>query len=172
MTEAETCLRLAHLLRYPDEELKMLVKEWSPRNPAELTAAAPFLEYAASTPLLDMQADFVRYFDLNPSASLYLTSHAYGNSPLQGRALAAFTELYRDTGCLPSGDEMPDYLPMVLEFLAVAPPWAAVCLCEKFTPVVQNISASLEQEQSPWAGLLSAAAQVMQHCIPSIEEPV
>ncbi|MDD4701531.1 MAG: nitrate reductase molybdenum cofactor assembly chaperone [Desulfovibrio sp.] len=172
MTYPDVFLHLANLLRYPDEDLKLLGEELGRHNHPNLTETSSFLEYMANTPLLDMQADFVRYFDLNPAGSLYLTSHAYGNSPLQGRALAAFTELYRDAGCEPPAEEMPDYLPLVLEFMAVAPPWATSCLCEKFTPTVCGISDALEQTQSPWAGLLRAAAHVMGACAPTSEEPV
>lgn len=167
MMDSAIFLRLADLLRYPDEDLKVLGKEWSKHGYPYLTEADNFSEYVAATPLLDMQADFVHCFDLNPSCSLYLTSHTYGDSPLQGRALAAFAELYRDAGYEPPREEMPDYLPLVLEFMAVAPLWATVCLCEKFTPVVRTLSENLKQAQSPWAGLLRAAAHAMESCIPS-----
>lgn len=172
MTNSERFLQLSNLLRYPDESLKLSGKEWGRSGQPQLAAASNFAEYVATTPLLDMQADFVRCFDLNPACSLYLTSHAYGDSPLQGRALAAFAELYRDAGYEPPKEEMPDYLPLVLEFMAVAPPWAAACLCEKFTPVVRGISENLQQEQSPWATLLCAATQAMEACVLSSEEPV
>lgn len=172
MTDSEVFLQLANLLRYPDEDLKLLGKEWGRHGHQHLAEAGDFLDYAATTPLLDMQADFVRSFDLNPAGSLYLTSHTYGNSPLQGRALAAFTELYRDAGYEPPKEEMPDYLPLVLEFMAVAPSWATACLCEKFTPTVRDISDGLERAQSPWAGLLRAAAHAMKSCVPTSEEPV
>lgn len=172
MTNSEMFLHLSNLLRYPDEDLKLSGKEWGSAGHPHLPAAGSFTEYAVATPLLDMQADFVRCFDLNPSCSLYLTSHAYGDSPLQGRALAAFAELYRDAGYEPPKGEMPDYLPLVLEFMAVAPPWATACICEKFTPAVRGIGENLQQIQSPWAGLLCAAAHAMEACVASSEEPV
>ena len=164
MTRAETFLWAAQLLRYPDEELAALARE-ARREPAPAWAVA-FLDHAAATPLLDLQAAFVQTFDLNRAACLYLTTHAYGDSPLQGRALAALTELYRDSGCTPSGGELPDYLPLVLEFLAMAPAWAAACLCEKFAPAAQGIAAHLAAENSPWAPMLRAAADAMRECAP------
>ena len=164
MTRAETFLWAAQLLRYPDEELAALARE-ARREPAPAWAVA-FLDHAAATPLLDLQAAFVQTFDLNRAACLYLTTHAYGDSPLQGRALAALTELYRDSGCTPSGGELPDYLPLVLEFLAMSPAWAAACLCEKFTPAAQNIAAHLAAENSTWAPILRAAADAMRECAP------
>lgn len=194
MTRSRTFLWAAHLLRYPDEELQALARHArqaaapadtatqagssdpgisdKPENLETLDlASAPawavaFLEHVSVTPLLDMQADFVRTFDLNPAASLYLTTHAYGDSPLQGRALAALTELYRDSGCTPVGGELPDCLPLMLEFLALAPSWAAACLCEKFAPVVRGISTHLATEDSPWANLMQAVVQTMLECVP------
>lgn len=195
MTRSRTFLWAAHLLRYPDEELQALARKArqaaAPPDTAALTDlsdpdssgrpdnldtpdlenappwAAAFLDHVSVTPLLDMQADFVRTFDLNPAASLYLTTHAYGDSPLQGRALAALTELYRDSGCTPVGGELPDCLPLVLEFLALAPSWAAACLCEKFAPVVRGISTHLTTEGSPWANLMQAVVQAMLECVPA-----
>lgn len=164
MTRAETFLWAAQLLRYPDEELTALAHE-ARREPAPAWAAA-FLDHAAATPLLDLQAAFVQTFDLNRAACLYLTTHVYGDSPLQGRALAALTELYRDSGCTPCGGELPDYLPLVLEFLAMAPAWAAACLCEKFAPAARNIAAHLAAENNPWAPVLHAAADAMRECAP------
>ena len=170
MTRAETFLWVAQLLRYPDEELTALAHETheARREPVPAWAAA-FLDHAAATPLLDLQAAFVQTFDLNRAACLYLTTHVYGDSPLQGRALAALTELYRDSGCTPSGGELPDYLPLVLEFLAMAPAWAAACLCEKFAPAAQNIAAQLAAENSPWAPRLRAAADAMRECAPDAD---
>lgn len=180
MSRTATFLWAAQLLRYPDEELLALAKGYAagqgggqagtdaglPPPPPPPPWAAAFLAHVAATPLMDMQADFVRTFDHNPAACLYLTTHAYGDSPLQGRALAALIELYRDGGCEPSSRELPDYLPVALEFLAVAPPWAASCLCEKFAPVACNIAAHLTQAESPWAGLLDAVAKAMRKCSP------
>lgn len=169
MNRSATFLWAARLLRYPDEELHTLARERGAGEPdmgPPPPWAAAFLERAAATPLLDLQADFVRTFDHSAAASLYLTTHVYGHSPLQGRALAALLELYRDGGCEPAAGELPDYLPMALEFLAVAPPWAAACLCEKFAPVAEKIAAHLAAQCSLWAATLEAAAQAMRACAP------
>lgn len=197
MNPATDFLWASRLLCYPDAELKALAQGWAqaraetgqgadiPTPPAPAWASA-FMQHVASTPLLALQEDFVRTFDLNAAASLYLTTHVYGDSPLQGRALAALLELYREGGCDPilgtgagsgadsgagagadsGAGELPDYLPMMLEFLAMAPPWAATCLCEKFAPVAKNIAVHLSEAQSPWADMLQAVAEDMRHCVP------
>lgn len=167
MSHNDAFLWTARLLRYPDPELAAMAQGRGAMGKMPYWATA-FLEHVAATPLLDIQADFVHTFDLNPSASLYLTTHVYKDSPLQGRALAALLELYREGGCDPAHGELPDYLPMALEFLAVAPPWAATCLCEKFAPVVNKIAAHLTATQSPWAGMMHASACAMQACVPAI----
>ena len=163
----------AHLLRYPDAEWQNLAQGTEYPELPQLQGSEPplwasqLMQYAACTPLLDMQCDFVDTFDHSTGACLYLTTHAYGDSPLQGRALAALSELYRDAGYMFLGKEMPDYLPVMLEFLAVAPPWAAACLCEKFAPAAQKISQHVAARQSPWAGLFAAVAEAMQACLPA-----
>lgn len=180
MSRTATFLWAARLLHYPGEELAELGRGACGANGAREAGtpdgiqdaggpppwAAVFLEHVARTPLLELQGDFVRTFDHNAAACLYLTTHVYGDSPLQGRALAALLELYRDGGCEPVPGELPDYLPMMLEFLAVAPPWAAECLCGKFAPVAARIAAHLHAAASPWADMLQAVAEAMRECAP------
>ena len=58
-------------------------------------------------------------FDLRRRCALYLTYYRYGDTRKRGLAMVAFKAAYRDAGFIPSEDELPDYLPMVLDFAAL-----------------------------------------------------
>lgn len=79
-----------------------------------------FLMLMKAQPLLDLQAHYTAVFDLNPSASLNLTYHLMGEREDRGRALAELVEVYRRAGFAPAVDDLPDFLPLVLEFMAVS----------------------------------------------------
>jgi nitrate reductase delta subunit len=79
-----------------------------------------FLTRMKAQPLLELQAHYTAVFDLNPSASLNLTYHLMGEREDRGRALADLIEVYRQAGFVPMVNDLPDFLPLVLEFLAVS----------------------------------------------------
>jgi len=63
---------------------------------------------------------YVQTFDLRRRCALYLTYYRYGDTRKRGLAMLAFKTAYRDAGFIPREDELPDYLPMVLDFAAHA----------------------------------------------------
>lgn len=126
---------------------------------AALTSA--FARSVAHMGLTELQAAYVQAFDLEPSSSLHLSWHVYGDSPRQGRALAAFNEIYHDAGFEPLPGELPDYLPLVLEFMAIGPQWAAQCLCQHFGFTLRKLAGQLTAAQSPYAVLLHHVVEVL-----------
>lgn len=111
--------------------------------------------------LTEFQCAYVQAFDMEPSSSLHLSWHVYGDSPRQGRALAAFNEIYHDAGFDPLPGELPDYLPLVLEFMAFGPQWAAQCLCQQFGFTIRKLADQLAAAQSPYAALLHYVVEVL-----------
>lgn len=155
------------LLAYPDAELSAILRTLSnpqqrvrriPRLDAIITA---FAHHTAPLSMVAWQALYVQSFDLDPASSLHLTWHVFGDSPRQGRALAAINEIYRDAGFSPVPGELPDYLPMILEFMAVAPEWATLCLGEKFGHTIAQLAAHLESQNNPYAPLLEHVLEVL-----------
>lgn len=120
-----------------------------------------FARTIAPLSLLNWQELYVQTFDLTPATSLHLTWHVFGDSPRQGRALAAINEVYRDAGFSPVPGELPDYLPMMLEFMAVAPEWATVCLGQKFGGTIAYLAAHLSRQDNPYAPLLEHVLEVL-----------
>lgn len=116
---AETCSKASR-----PEERDSLAKAG-----AALAGLEAYYENAA---LSDLQAAHVALFDLKPECSLYLAWHKYGDSPKQGRALAALTGLYREYGFELAGTDLPDYLPILLEFMTAAPAEASGVIMDGF----------------------------------------
>lgn len=84
-------------------------------------AAAPFLkfaEYAASQDPYDLAAAYVETFDQRNHRSMYLTWWTAGDSRNRGEQLIRFIAAYRAAGYEYGGEELPDHLPVVLDFAA------------------------------------------------------
>lgn len=77
-----------------------------------------------------LKALYVRTFDFSESAALYLTAHELGDSRQRGTALLELRYQLRAGGFEPGGAELPDYLPLLLEFVACAPPDMEVAALE------------------------------------------
>lgn len=155
------------LLGYPTIELSNTIQYMAktpqrvrrvPRLDAVITT---FARTISPLPLADWQALYVQTFDLTPATSLHLTWHIFGDSPRQGRALAAINEVYRDAGFNPVPGELPDYLPMLLEFMAVAPTWATECLAKKFGNTIAYLAAHLDNQDNPYTPLLEHVREML-----------
>ena len=119
---------LSLLLSYPSEELQ----EFLPEAIKELTAegllgadqmvgVSEFAEQWGRRDLMDWQAEYVQLFDTGKAASLYLFEHLKGESKDRGQAMVDLMEHYRSRGMQLSSSELPDFLPVFLEFLSSLP---------------------------------------------------
>ena len=112
------------LLQYPTAalfdglgELDAFAATTSSRPARE--AFARFLGWLRATAPADVAQHYVQTFDLRRRCALYLTYYRYGDTRKRGLAMVAFKAAYREAGFVPSEDELPDYLPMVLDFAAL-----------------------------------------------------
>lgn len=169
-------LRISRLLDYPDAEFFAAIPEMradigqhlAERDAAVLTA---FLDALAGLGPERAQEEYVRVFDHDPAASLYLAWHRYGNDRGQGRAMAALNRLYRAAGLEPLPGVLPDYLPRVLEFLAVCEDWAAEALFDGFGPELAALEKHVAAEGLPHAALLRLALEEPRHQWPEKFKP-
>jgi nitrate reductase delta subunit len=123
--DQKALLKLLSLcLSYPDAEAREEIlpeMEAAARglgDPLARDRLTHFLALMKARPLLDLQAHYTAVFDLDPSASLNLTYHLMGEREDRGRALAELVEVFRQAGFVPAVNDLPDFLPLVLEFLA------------------------------------------------------
>ena len=120
------------LLQYPTTalfagiaELDAAAAQASPRASRE--AFARFLLWLRATPPTQVGQHYVETFDLRRRCALYLTYYRYGDTRKRGMSMLTFKTAYRAAGWHPSDDELPDYLPMVLDFAALAPRGESCC---------------------------------------------
>lgn len=82
---------------------------------------AGFLNYLGSQPLLHLQETYTAVFDLNPATTLNMSYHLMGDGEKRAAMMVMLQEIYRTAGYDSPADDLPDFLPAMLEFLAVCP---------------------------------------------------
>jgi nitrate reductase delta subunit len=161
MKAAALCQQLAAvscLLQYPsdrfpaaDNELEAIAALFPPSaGRAEIRSLVDFLK---STPLMDLQETYTAVFDLDPQACLYLTYHRWGQDPSRTEDLLRLQRLYLEAGYQNESGELPDYLPLVLEFLSVCGPQRrgqVLALCRN---EIVMLGRRLREVKAPYAGL-------------------
>ncbi|MBO0908632.1 MULTISPECIES: nitrate reductase molybdenum cofactor assembly chaperone [Arthrobacter] len=163
------------LLEYPDQELVDLVPSMRAAL-AEAGADAEPLEELLSwltvKPLPEVQADYVQEFDLSKRHSLHLTYWTDGDTRRRGEALAAFKEVYRAHGALPEGSELPDYLPLVLEFAAKVSPSDGYELLQRYRPSLELLRLALRDDNLPYSGALALVCSTLPGVSPEDRQTV
>jgi nitrate reductase delta subunit len=117
-----------------------------------------FLAQMKAQSLLKLQEHYTTVFELNPSASLNLTYHLMGESEDRGRALAELIETYRQAGFEPAVNDLPDFLPLMLEFLAVSAEGEDNELIRRCLAAVPAIAQRLRDNDSMYAAPLEVLA--------------
>lgn len=155
---------LSALLEYPDQELldhlpeiRVEIGKCQDVDATETGAILKLLDHLADTPLTELQAAYVKTFDMTPEHSLHLTHHLFGddNDKNRGPALIDLGELYKDYGVKVMTNELPDYLPLVLEFVAMLDDNEARAFLSDANKVLTVLAKNLDKAKSPYAPLLS-----------------
>lgn len=157
---ALTHMAASLLLDYPDAGF--------PARSTQVAAALPalpddvrrvletFLASTAAVEAQDVEKDYVATFDLKRKCCLYLSYYATGDTRRRGQALVAFKEAYRAAGWEFDADELPDFLPAVLEFSAVSESPVAGQLLASHREGIEVLRAALLALGSPYAGVIEA----------------
>lgn len=109
-----------------------------------------FLNRLKSTELLELQEQYVELFDRTPSLSLHLFEHVYGESRDRGKALVDLASRYHEKGLTIKRGELPDYLPLFLEFLSVLPLSEASSLLGEPINIIAVLGKRLNQRNSDY----------------------
>ena len=113
-----------------------------------------FLGWLRSTPSIEVAQHYVQTFDLRRRCALYLTYYRYGDTRKRGMAMLRFKAAYRQARFEPSDEELPDYLPLVLEFAALTP--AGVRLLSSCRADLELLLRALYDAGSPYADVVEA----------------
>jgi len=149
------------LLQYPttsavDSVAGLDLAEVSPCRGRQAQRLASFLDWYRGRPVGDLQGIYVETFDFAKQRSLHLTYHMHGDSRQRGLALLKLKEAYGAEGLEGDAAELPDFLPLMLEFCALAPEPAGRELLDRHRPAIELIRDSLHRERNPFAELLDA----------------
>ncbi|MEQ8295739.1 MAG: nitrate reductase molybdenum cofactor assembly chaperone [Nitratireductor sp.] len=154
---------LSALLNYPSAELVAAMPEIRavltgeglvPRS--SLKALEPLLSSFETAELYDLQERYVLLFDRSRSLSLHLFEHVHGESRDRGQALVDLSQLYDKNGFFIVANELPDFLPLFLEFLSTLPFGEATALLGETVHILAVLRQRLEKRESPYAALFAA----------------
>ena len=174
---------LARLLGYPDAELRAHLADMrdalhaeralSQSRLAELDALIGTLQRPAT---LDVESDYVALFDRGRATSLHLFEHVHGDSRDRGPAMIDLAQTYEKAGLYLAEGELPDFLPVVLEFTSTQPPREARAFLAEMAHIFNAIFAALQQRGSAYASVLGAllelAGEQAQPVQVAAEEPI
>ena len=159
-------LRIASvLLEYPDGELLAATPRLRSaaagvpgRAGADLRA---FLDRRAGLDPWAVREEYVATFDFHKRASLHLSYYRDGDRRQRGATLLGIKRRYREAGLELTGGELPDYLPAILEFAALAPGGDADAILGRMRPGIELLRASLHDLDSSYARVLDAVVAVL-----------
>jgi len=121
-----------------------------------LTPVLSLIEEFRSADLYELQEQYVATFDRGRSHCLHLFEHIHGESRDRGQAMVNLVAAYEEKGLFIDQAELPDYLPLFLEFLSLCPADEAVGLLGEPIDIIATIAARLHERRSPYAALFDA----------------
>ena len=158
---------LAHLLRYPDAafrantaELRQALRDEAALPATRLAELDALIRRLATQPALDIESEYVELFDRGRRTALHLFEHVHGDSRERGPAMIDLIQTYEKAGLFLGLNELPDYLPVVLEFASTQPPQQAREFMGEIAHIVRVIFSALASRQSPYASVLAAVLEL------------
>lgn len=162
-----TLKALSLILSYPSRELQDAMPEIravlapDTRLPASARAALQTLvEDLGQGDLYDLQERYVMLFDRSRTLSLNLFEHVHGESRDRGGAMVSLIETYREGGFEPATTELPDHLPVLLEFLSTRPFAEAQETLADAAHIFDALDTRLVRRESGYAAAFTALSQL------------
>ena len=180
---SKTLRVLAALLSYPDARVREHLpamreviggeRTLSQTRRVEVQALIDLLLRADP---LEAEASYVELFDRGRATSLHLFEHVHGDSRDRGPAMIDLGQTYAKAGLLLVDSELPDYLPVILEFVSTQPPREARAFLAEMAHILNAIFAGLVQRESTYASVLGAllelAGENVKPAAPSTDDPL
>lgn len=154
---------LSALLTYPTEELlaaaselKAVLAREAVLSRRDLAAVSALIDDLAGRDLFDAQERYILLFDRTRSLSLHLFEHVHGESRDRGQAMVDLIKLYEDGGYSPTATELPDFLPLFLEYASTRKPAEAIELIGQPGHVLAALRERLAKRKSPYEAIFAA----------------
>ena len=158
---------LSRLLAYPGAELRLHLPELRAALHSENAVGQPrlaeldaLIESLSAADGLDAEAAYVELFDRGRSTSLHLFEHVHGDSRERGPAMIDLAQTYEKAGLYLAPDELPDYLPAVLEFASTQPPREARAFLGEMAHILNALFTALQQRRSAYASAIGALLEL------------
>lgn len=158
-----TLRTLSALLDYPSAELKAAIPELREAliTEAVLPRSArrrlePLLDRLEFDDLLELQAHYSELFDRSRSLSLHLFEHIHGDSRERGQAMIDLGDQYVARGFLLARPELPDFIPVFVEFTSCLAPEEAREMMGEPAHVFAALADRLARRGTPYAAVLGA----------------
>ncbi|MGL4240390.1 MAG: nitrate reductase molybdenum cofactor assembly chaperone [Beijerinckiaceae bacterium] len=159
----QTLKVLSALLSYPTEELFQATAELTAALDRERLLASrdraalqSLIDDLAGRDILDAQERYILLFDRTRSLSLHLFEHVHGESRDRGQAMVDLIKLYEDGGWTPTTKELPDFLPLFLEYASTQTPLEAIELIGQPAHVFAALRERLAKRSSPYQAVFAA----------------
>lgn len=160
---ARTFKLLSALLSYPSEDLQQacgamqaVLREEALLPAATEDALGQFIAELGAADLYDLQERYTELFDRSRQLSLYLFEHVHGESRDRGQAMIDLNALYEKHGLASLRSELPDFLPLFLEFLSILPIEEARRLLGQIDHIRAALGERLEKRHTPYTVVFEA----------------
>lgn len=156
------------LLDYPKVELLDVVPELrtlvraSALSTTQQEALDDFIVRRTSGDMMDWQSEYDGLFERGRSLSLLLFEHVHGESRDRGQAMVDLMQQYQQAGLEIGVKELPDYIPLYLEFLATQGDDNAREGLAEVAHILAVLAARLEQRESDYAVLFKSLLELAQ----------
>lgn len=155
------------LMRYPDAEIYALIPELrelaaDTQHEQLMTAIDAVTNWYDSAPLEDIAASYVQEYDLSRRHSFHLSYWTEGDTRRRGEALTRFKKMYRDSGMVTNlHGELPDYLPLVLEFTALVDSRAGRAALQTYRASLELLRLALRDDQLAFYQLIQCVCDTL-----------
>lgn len=167
---------ISALMDYPQEgvaqnkdELKNIIASDISLSDECKTSMTAFLEEQCAMDLLDWQSDYDALFERGRNLSLLLFEHVHGESRDRGQAMVDLIAQYKEAGLALDQKELPDYIPLFLEFLSTQDRENAKAWLMDVSHILAVLSTRLEERESGYASLFNALLEISQASVDMAE---
>ena len=158
---------LARLLAYPDAELHAHLGEMRDALHDEraltfgrLAEIDVLIDRLRAFPPLEVEAAYVELFDRGRGTALHLFEHVHGDSRDRGPAMTDLIKTYEDAGLFLGEGELPDFLPVVLEFASTQPSAVAREFLGEMVHILNAVFTALRERDSAYASVVAAIIEL------------
>jgi nitrate reductase delta subunit len=167
MNETDKYIKVVSLLmQYPDEayfrtlpEIKSLVGRM-PHGPRR-ASIEKFITRLEGEETIHLQEQYTALFDMSPSTTLNVTYHLWGDGEKRARLLTRLQQLYARAGLEKKSLELPDFLPLILEFMASVPNATQSGVIKTSLKGVETLVERLKPLASHYSGLLEPLMELI-----------